>query len=192
VNATFPIFLAIAAVLLLLLVLALRKPRKRSTYVLDPVSLEQAGRRHATYLALIRQALAPADLDFLSARAPAGIAFRVAKERRKVALHYLACLRDDFRRLLRLAQAVAVLSSEVGTAEEFERFRLSLQFSFRYQMMRIGLYFGLLPLSQLNSLSLMVSELAVRMDNAMRELGERAALAAKIASSLNGGGVDVA
>jgi hypothetical protein len=40
-------------------------------------------------------------------------------------------------------------------------------------------------------LSHMVSELAVRMESSLKELGERAALAAKT-SSLDGGGVGVA
>ena len=38
----------------------------------------------------------------------------------------------------------------------------------------------------------MVSELAVRVEIAMSELGERAAIAAQMASSLDRGGVDVA
>ena len=73
-----------------------------------------------------------------------------------------------------------------------ERARLSAQFSLRYQMVRAGLYDGLLSLPRLDALSHMVSELAVRMETAMKELGERAALAAKLASSLDGRNVDVA
>jgi hypothetical protein len=59
-------------------------------------------------------------------------------------------------------------------------------------MIRIGIRYGLLPIPQLNTLSQMVSQLAVQMETSMKELGERAAMAVQIASSLDGNGVDVA
>lgn len=190
---TLFVYAGIVFVLLLLLVWTLRTPRKPPARKYDPASLEQTGRRHATYLALLRQALSRADIEFLAVRGSAQLALRVRKERRKVALLYLAQLRDDFQRLLRLARVVASLSPEVGAAQEFERFRLSLHFSCRYQIVRAGLYSGLLVLPQLSGLSQVVSELAVRMESAMKDLGERAALAAKLASSApDERGVDIA
>jgi hypothetical protein len=57
---------------------------------------------------------------------------------------------------------------------------------------RAGLYAGLSSVPRLDALSHMVSELAVRMETALKELGERAALAAKAASPLDGRGVNIA
>ena len=184
------IFVPIVAVLLLLLTWAIRAPRKDSRGGFDLASLEESGRRHATYFALIRQASSPADIKFLTQKGSPEIVRRVRKERRRVALLYLSQLRDDFQRLLRVARAVAALSPAVGTRQEFERAWLSFEFSWRYQMIRAGFYYGLVPVPQLNALSHMVSDLAVRMETSMKELGERAAMAAKLASSLDGNGVD--
>jgi hypothetical protein len=192
VNFTFILFVPIVVALLILLAWALRKPEPRNALRVKPASLEQPGPRHATYLSLIRQALSPADLEFLAARGSPSLARRARKERRQVALSYLKELRNDFQRLLRLAQVIASLSPEVGAAQEWERLRLSFRFSCRYQIVRVGLYSGLLVLPQLNGLSQVVSELAFRMETAMKELGERAVLAAKLASSPDGSGVDVA
>ncbi len=190
-SFTFILFVSIVVALLILLAWALRNPAQRKALKIEPASLEQPGPRHSTYLPLIRQALSPTDLEFLATRGSPGLARRARKERQRVTLSYLDELRNDFQRLLRLARVVASLSPEVGAAQEFERLRLSFRFSCRCQMVRVGLYSGLLVLPQLGGLSQMVSELAVRMEAAMQELGERAVLAAKLASSPDQRGVDI-
>ncbi len=186
------LFFPLVAILLAVLAWALRSPRGHSTQKLDLECLEQTGRRHATYLPLIHQALSPRDSSFLASHGSPNLLRRVRKERRRVALAYLTALHDDFQRLLRLAKVVALLSPDVGVSQEFERAWLSLQFSWRYQLVRAGLNAGLLSLPRLDALSHMVSELAFRMESALKELGERAALAAKAASSLDGRSVDIA
>ena len=186
------IFSFIALGLLLLLAWALRIPGKNSRGKVDLASLEESGRRHATYVALIEQASSAGDIEFLSRRGFPKIARRVHRERCRVALLYLSQLRGDFYRLLRLARAVAALSPAVGSRQELERLWLSFKFSCRYHMIRAGFYYGLLPLLQLNALSYMVSQLAVQMETSMNELGERAAMAVRIASSLDGDGIDAA
>jgi hypothetical protein len=132
------------------------------------------------------------DFEFLAARGPVRLVRRAHKERQRIALLYLADLRADFQRLLRLAKVIAVLSPEVAASHEFERLRLSIRFSWRYHMVLLGLHSSLLLLPQLNGLSQIVSELAFRMESAMKELGERAAVAAELASTLNRRGLDVA
>jgi hypothetical protein len=54
-------------------------------------------------------------------------------------------------------------------------------------MIRIEFLFGFAPLPELGSLSDVVSRLSIRLETAMNNLGERAALAAKLASSLDDG-----
>jgi hypothetical protein len=105
---------------------------------------------------------------------------------------YLTDLHADFERLLRLARVIAVLSPEVAASHEFERLRLTIRFNWRYQTVLLGLYAGLLFLPQLSGLSQIVGELAFRMECAMKQLGERAAVAAELASTLNRGGLDAA
>jgi hypothetical protein len=113
------------------------------------------------------------------------------KERRGVALSYLTALHEDFSRLLDLATVVAALSPELAPTQEKERVWLKVQFTSRYQLLRVALHAGVFPQHKLDILTHQVSELAVRMETAIRELGERAAVAAKLASSLDGRGVDV-
>jgi hypothetical protein len=117
---------------------------------------------------------------------------RAHRERQRIALLYLENLRADFQRLLRLASVIAVLSPEIGASHEFERLRLSIGFSWRYRMVLLGLYAGHLLMPQLSGLSQIVSELAFRMESAMQELGERATVAAELASTLNRSGLDTA
>ncbi len=190
--ATLFTFLFVVAALLVLLAWALRAPAKSSRGKFDLASLEESGRRHATYFALIRQASSPADMEFLARRGSPDIVYRVRRERRRVTLIYLAQLREDFQRLLRLARAVAALSPAVGSSQEVGRLWLSLKFAWRYHLIRAGIYRGLLPIPQLNTLSHIVSLLAVQMETSLKELGERAAMAVQIASSIDGNGVDVA
>ena len=120
------------------------------------------------------------------------MARRVRQERRRVALVYLAAVRDDFQSLLRTARIIARLSPEVVPLHEFERVRLTVVFAWHYQMVRLQLRAGLIPILGLDGLSDLVSGLSVRMETAMNELGERAALAAEMASSLDGRGPHVA
>jgi hypothetical protein len=138
----------------------------------------------------IRQALAPMDFDFLLKSASRDLQRRVRRERLRVALGYLAAVRGDFQSLLRTAKVIAVMSPEVAAVDELERLRLTAKFTWQYQMIRWKLLAGLAPVPQLDGLSNLVSDLSVRIEVAMKELGERAAAAAKLASTVNRRGLD--
>lgn len=192
-SFTFLLYFAAVALLLAVLAWALRLPRRRAGRSKDESFLwEQVGRRHATYLPLIRQALSPSDITFIASRGSTILARRIQKDRRRIVLAYLAALREDFNRLLRFAKVVATLSTEVATTQEAERLWLNAQFAWRYQLLRAAVHTGVLQQRSLDALSHMVSELAVQIETAISELGERAALATKLTSSLNGRGVDIA
>lgn len=105
------------------------------------------------------------------------------RERRKVALAYLAALRAELDQLLRTAKAIAALSSEVAAGQELERMILTLNFLWRYRLIRMSVRAGFTPLPQLNELSNLLSGYSVRLEIAMRELGERAAIVADLVSS---------
>jgi hypothetical protein len=188
----FYMFFGLVGLLVLLFAWVLRNAKSRSTTLSGADALGECGQRHVAYLSQIRQALAKTDYEFLSNKASDTVLRRVRRERRRAALAYLAALRGDFQSLLRMARVIALLSPEVAAVQEFERLRLTLKFSRHFELIRLQLWVGLAPMPQLDGLSQLVSGLSVRMERAMTELGERAALAAELFSSLDRGGVDPA
>jgi hypothetical protein len=193
VTSTLIVFSGLAVLLLAALIWALRAPSRMSRGNFDLSSLEQSGRRHATYLSLIRRASSSDDLAFLSKRGYAKLQSRLHRERRKVVLLYLDQLRCDFERLTKMARAVAALSPSVGVRQEFERAQLSFEFLARYYAIRLAFGWGFVPIAQLSQLSQLVSELSIQMETSMKEFGERAAMAVQGASSpFDGNGAGVA
>jgi len=190
VNYPLLLLFSFGILLLLLLASVLRDPRKLANLGADLRGAEEMDRRHVTYFPQVKQALAAEDFVFLASRGSRALAQLVRKERRKMALAYLACLRTDFLKLWRLARVIASMSQQVEAAQELERLRLGLAFSWHYEMIRIKFFFGFAPLPELGSLSEVVSRLSIRLETAMKDLGERAALAAQLASSLEGRGLD--
>jgi hypothetical protein len=123
----------------------------------------------------IRQALSEEDAEYLGAVLSKELQNDVARERRRIGLAYLLALREEYRRLVRLAKVIAVLSPEVVAMRELERLRLTLEFTWRFEWIRLTLLAGWAPMAQLGALT-------VRLEGAMKELGERAAFAAELAS----------
>ena len=189
---SFPLLLlfGFAVLLLVLLGWVLRAPTRLAKSPADPALADEADRRNVTYFPQVKQALATDDFAFLASRGLPLLARRVRKERRRIALAYLESLRNDFLKLWGLARVIASLSPEVGVAQEVARLRLGLTFALRYEMVRLTFLLGFAPLPALGSLSEVVGRLAIRLETTMRDLGERSALAAQLASSLDGRGLD--
>jgi len=190
VNLPLSLLFGFAVLLMLLLAWVLRDPRELEQPDADLGNAEDLDQRHVTYFPQVRQAMAAEDSTFLSSRASQVLARRVQRERRKIALAYLACLRGDFLKLWRLARVIASMAPQVGAAQELERLQLGLAFSWRYEMIRVKFLLGFAPLPELGSLSAVVSRLSIRLDTAMKDLGERTALTTKLASSLDGRGLN--
>lgn len=181
------LFLAgFAVLLLILLIRTLREDGKRPRPEDVLKCAEESGRGHVTYFPQLRRALGPEDFVFLASRSSHSLARRVRKERRKIALAYLSCLHGDFLKLWRLARVIASQSPQVGAAQELARLRLGVVFSLRYELLRAKFRFGFSPIPELGTLSEVVSRLAIRLETAMKDLGERAAMATKVASTFNG------
>jgi len=123
------------------------------------------------------------DYEFLSRVGIIGLRGRVGRERRRVALSYLAALRQDFEELMQVATVITALSPEIAVGQEFERLRLRVGFLWRYRLIRISLQAGFTPLPQISDLSNLLSGFSVRVEEAMKELGERAAMVAEMVSS---------
>jgi hypothetical protein len=176
----FLIAVAATFALAALLIWALRGASQRAGSKTALGVLENAP-RHLGNMAQIRQALDPDDLSFASESGGGELAKRLKRERRRVALLYLDAIRGDFEQLLRIARVVAVLSPEVSGIDEYRRLRLTISFRLRHQLVRLRLLMGPGALPEVRSLGQMVSSLAMEMESAMAQLGERAALAAELA-----------
>jgi len=190
-SLLFYSFFVLIGLLLILFAWSVRITGRPLPPAADGGADNEYGRRHMTYLPQVRQAFADADFDFLSKNASREVLRRVRRERRGVALAYLAALRQDFQNLLQMARAIAMLSPELTAIQEFERIRLTAKFAWQYQMIRWKLLAGIAPMPQLRGLSDLVSGLSVGIEAALKELGERAAAAAELASTMNRRGLDV-
>ena len=176
-------FGATVVLLLLLLALALRGSGAQAKGAKGLGPLEESNWAHVNFLAQIRQALASEDDEFLMRTAPSSLRPRVRRERRRVALRYLSAMRQDFESLLRTAKIIAALSPGIGVGQEFERLLLGMKFLWRFRLVQLALYAGYAPLPQVNELGNLISGLSVRLEGAMKALGERAALVGEMASS---------
>jgi hypothetical protein len=176
--------LALVALLVFVFLWSLRGSRGNTPDLLRATDLQDLDRHHATHCPQIRQALDARDLEYLGRAGGVKLARRVRRERRQVVKSYLVALHRDFEQLLRLARAIAVLSPEVVAVHEFERLRLTVEFYSRSRVIYLRLLLGAHTLPQVSGLSDFVSGLAVRLETAMVDMGERAALAVELASSL--------
>jgi len=180
----------IVALLLFVFLWSLRTPRKPAGSLADAASLEESGCRHATYSPQIKQALSGADLEYVATNGGDSLARRVRRERRRIAFAYLSALREDFDRLLSLGRTIAKLSPEVVALKEAERLQLTAEFLWRCRLIELRLLLGMATMPQVAGISDLVSSLTIRVEAALKELGERAAAAAQMSSSVNRGGLN--
>ncbi|HEX3543550.1 MAG TPA: hypothetical protein VHT31_03410 [Candidatus Acidoferrum sp.] len=182
------LFASIALLLLMAMAWLAFSGTRRSAEVIRTGRPEQ-DRQHISHLRQIKQALSDSDFMYLDDQGYPALAKRIRKERRCIALGYLACLRVEFEKVLHLARMVAAMSPNVAVAQEVHGLRLNLEFSCRYYWIYFRLISGLAPQEAIGNLSNMVSALTVRMEEVMAELGERAVLGAAL-SPHNGGRLD--
>ncbi len=123
--------------------------------------------KHVINLPQIRQAIEPADFEYLSERSDAKMVRKIRKERRRIALRYLEGLREDFERLVDTAQAVAALSPEVEAKEEWKRFRLSAEFRIKHRLVWAKFALGAPTFPGLEGIAVMVSSLALDLERAV-------------------------
>jgi hypothetical protein len=183
VNLTLLLFIPFAVLLVGLLVWTGRPPRRKlvsTKEVLEALS----GERHSSHLPQILQALQPTDVEFLQERGRGELLKRLRTDRKRIALHYLNRLLEDFEILLEASRLLAVMSPEVIAMQEFERFKLSLRFRFCCRYLRWRLQLGLTPWRAFGFLSGMAGHLALQLESATKQIGERAALAGEFTSAL--------
>ena len=182
-SLVFYLFFAIIALFFAVFFWSLRKPKGHTVPGPSSAIPQDLQGSHVTHLPQIRRALAPADFEFASRKIPRAALRRMQRERRNVALAYLSALRAELKRLLRTARIVASLSPEVAGGQELERIVLTLNFLCRYWVIRMSVWAGFTPLPQISDLGDLLSAYSVRLEEAIRELGERAAMVAEMVSS---------
>ena len=182
-SLAFYVFLTILALLFVVFVWSLRSPKRQAVPSPSRAIPQDLQGSHVTHLPQIRRALASADLEFASKRIPRVAFRRMQRERRNVALAYLSALRAELQGLLHTARIVAALSPTVAGGQELQRVVLTLNFLWRYRVTRLSVWAGFTPLLQISNLSDLLSGYSVRLEEAIRELGERSAMVAEMVSS---------
>jgi len=182
-SFAFYSFFIIVALLLTVFVWSLRSTNRQTVPFSSSGVLHDFQASHVMHLPQIRRALAPTDYEFVSKKISPKALRQMRRERRQVALTYLSALRAEFDRLMRTARVMAALSPEVTTGQEMQRIFLTVSFLWRYRATRLILRAGFAPLPQLSDLSNVLSSFSVRLEEAMREMGERAAVVADVVSS---------
>jgi hypothetical protein len=186
VNYSVAVFASIALLLLLVMTwLALSGVRRRPDFARNERPAPEC--LHISHLRQIKQALAKTDFMYLKEKGYRALAKRIRNERRNIALSYLACLRSEFEKLLKLARMIAVMSPNVAVAQEVQGLRQNLEFMYRYYLIYFRLVSGVASLEAIGELGDVVSGLTIRMETAMSELGERTALDAELLPHDGGG-----
>lgn len=171
------LFVVFAVLLVLLLAWAVRPP---SHAPLTPEQALQAlsEERHYARLPQILQALREEDTEFMRSRGHERLLERLRKQRKQIALCYLACLEDEFRVLQECSRILATLAPELGPKSEFDRFRQNLWFAWNCRYLRWRLQLGLQPWDVFGVLSDMSGTITLQLEAAMARLGNRAFLSA--------------
>jgi hypothetical protein len=172
---SLPVILLVVFALLLigLLALALRPLAHQTRPEIDVFeALRQP--RHSSRMSHVLQALQPEDTEYLRETGQLALMQTLRRQRRRIALHYLDQLQEEFGRLLEISRVLAVMSPEVIGMEEMERWKLSLAFAVTCAFLRWKLRLGLQPFSGFTLLSNMVTGIARRLDAATRRIAEAA------------------
>ena len=167
------LFVLVAVSLIVLLGWALRPPKRRvrqGETVFDLLSEP----RHCARMPQILQALRPEDTEFLERSGTSGLVHSLRQQRRRIALHYLDELQEEFELLLEISRALAAMAPEVTAIEEMERWKLSAFFALNCGMLRFRLRLGLRSLEGFASLSTMATQMVRHLEAVTSKIAEAA------------------
>jgi hypothetical protein len=185
-SLSFVLFIAIPIALVLLLVWALRPPKRRlmsTSEVLEALSEE----RHYARLPQILQSLREEDTEFLRLGGFGQLADRLRGERQRIALRYLNYLEEEYQLLLEASHILATIAPAVIPMDEFGRFKRNVRFVFSCHHLRWCLHLGLQPWNVFGTISDMEGELTLGLEAATASLGEQASKASEFPSFLEKG-----
>jgi hypothetical protein len=144
----------------------------RGADLLRTVSAETLLPQHYKYFPQVSQAISREDARYLQLRATPAVRRSARRARRTVALKFLTGLRDDYRRLDRLARVLTSLAPAANQQREVQRILLFWQFEFRWRMLWLEVWTGATPVTQLQSIAGFIGALAARTQNSMNVLQE--------------------
>jgi len=121
---------------------------------------------HSRYFPQARRVLSLEDTRYMAGRASPQLYRRWRKSLRHAALLYLEGLREDFRRLNRLARLLALHSPKVQPKEELELARLNLKFQVLYGIVWCRLWLGRPTDERLGEMAALIGRLGSRLENA--------------------------
>ena len=169
------VVLGLLLLVLLLWLLRERADARRLPEGASKLPIEDLLPLHCRHFPQVRQALSPADREYLRERASPKIRRQWRAERREVTMQFLAGLHEDFLRLERLGRMVAALAPQVSRKHEFDRVWLGLRFRVLYRVVRLELAAGSISLPQLERLTRLIGSLAAQIEKAMATLEEASA-----------------
>jgi hypothetical protein len=140
--------------------------------ILRTLSAESLLPQHFKYFPQVRQALSQEDAKFLELRASAAVRHAARRARRAVALKFLMGLRDDYRRLDRLARVLASLAPAADRQREAQRIWLAARFELRWAFVWLELWSGATPVTQLQGIAGFIGALAARLEGSIDALQE--------------------
>jgi hypothetical protein len=172
-TVSLMLFIVFAVLLVLLLAWAVR-PLRRAPLTPDDVFEALSEERHYARLPQILQSLELDDTEFIRDRGQAALLERLRQERKRIALHYLSYLEEEYRVLQECSRILATLAPELATKGEFDRFRQNLRFIWNCRYLRWRLRFGLQPWDVFGTLSDMAGTITLQLEAATARLAERA------------------
>jgi hypothetical protein len=175
-------FFITAVVLLIALLLWAIRPTKIRLKSTDAVFETLSAPRHYYRLPQILHALHTKDTEFIQERGYPGLLRWVRSDRKRIALNYLEFIETDYEILMEASRVLAAMAPEVVAAHEWERFRLSMRFTWNCRLLRWRLKTGLRPWSSFARISEMANELSYRLEQATTQIGQRAVLPEKFPS----------
>ena len=144
----------------------------RGADLLRTVSAESLLPQHYKYFPQVCRAISAEDARYLQIRATPAVRRSARRTRRTVALKFLTGLRDDYRRLDRLARVLTSLAPKANQQREAQRIWLAWQFEFRWRMLWLEVWTGATPVAQLQNMAGFIGALAARMQTSMNVLQE--------------------
>jgi hypothetical protein len=144
----------------------------RGADLLQTVSAETLLPQHYQYFPQVCRAISAEDARYLQLRATPAVRRAALRARRTVALKFLAGLRDDYRRLDRLARVLTTLAPSANQKREAQRIWLACKFELRWRMVWLEIWSGAAPAAQLQNMAGFIGALSARTQNAMNVLQE--------------------
>ena len=123
--------------------------------------------KHYRFFPQVSRALSGEDMEYLTRRTDGHARSAARRARRGVGLEFLQGLREDYRRLNRLARALTALAPSANVQRESERVWLELRFKFVWYFVWLCLWTGMTPIIQIRRLADLIGGSTARLETAI-------------------------